>query len=135
MGKLKTAKRFAVGATVAAAAGYVAGILTAPKSGKETREDLRDNFDNGRARLEQQLKELHTELGGLIDKASKRGEALGWRARRELKDRAAVATATKQKLREVLSAVHDGEADDKDLSKAIKEARKAIDHLRKFIQN
>lgn len=33
--------KFAVGALVAAAAGFVAGILTAPKSGKETREDLK----------------------------------------------------------------------------------------------
>ncbi len=135
MGKLKTAKRFAIGATAAAAAGYVAGLLTAPKSGRETREDIMDNVDHSRAKVEQQLKDLHTELSGLIDKASQQGEALGWRARRELKDRAAAASETKQKLREVLSAIHDGEADDKDLSKAVKEARKAIDHLRKFLQS
>lgn len=33
--------KFALGALVGAAAGLVAGFLTAPKSGKETREDLK----------------------------------------------------------------------------------------------
>ncbi len=34
--------KFALGAVVAAAAGFVAGILTAPKSGKETRDEIKD---------------------------------------------------------------------------------------------
>ncbi|MCA1806602.1 MAG: YtxH domain-containing protein, partial [Actinobacteria bacterium] len=34
--------KFAIGAVFAAAAGYVTGILTAPKSGKETRKDIHD---------------------------------------------------------------------------------------------
>ena len=34
--------RFAIGAIVGAGAGIVAGILTAPKSGKETRADLKE---------------------------------------------------------------------------------------------
>lgn len=33
--------QFIIGALIAAAAGAVAGILTAPKSGKETRADLK----------------------------------------------------------------------------------------------
>ena len=33
--------KFALGALFGAAAGFVAGILTAPKSGKETREDIK----------------------------------------------------------------------------------------------
>jgi gas vesicle protein len=33
--------KFALGALFGAAAGLVAGILTAPKSGKETREDIK----------------------------------------------------------------------------------------------
>jgi gas vesicle protein len=37
-----TKGKFAIGALLGAAAGFVAGILTAPKSGKETREDIKD---------------------------------------------------------------------------------------------
>jgi gas vesicle protein len=36
---MKTSK-FAIGALIGAAAGVVAGIMTAPKSGKETRDDI-----------------------------------------------------------------------------------------------
>lgn len=34
--------KFALGAIIGAAAGIVAGLLTAPKSGKETRADIKD---------------------------------------------------------------------------------------------
>ena len=37
--------KFALGALVGAAAGVVAGMLTAPKSGKETRTDLKRKAD------------------------------------------------------------------------------------------
>ena len=42
----KTAQRFAVGVGIAAAAGLAAGILFALKSGKETREDLKNKAVN-----------------------------------------------------------------------------------------
>lgn len=38
--KIKTVKKFAIGTTLGAFAGAVSGILLAPKSGKETREDI-----------------------------------------------------------------------------------------------
>lgn len=34
--------KFALGAVIAALTGFAAGLLTAPKSGKETREDIKD---------------------------------------------------------------------------------------------
>jgi len=34
--------KFALGALIAAATGFAAGLLTAPKSGKETRNDIKD---------------------------------------------------------------------------------------------
>jgi gas vesicle protein len=42
-----TFKRVAIGSAVAAAAGYVAGVLTAPKSGKATRKDVQENEHEG----------------------------------------------------------------------------------------
>lgn len=39
--RIKTAQRFAVGIGIVAAAGVATGIVFAPKSGKETREDLK----------------------------------------------------------------------------------------------
>lgn len=34
--------KFAIGALIGVAAGFITGILTAPKSGKETRQDIKE---------------------------------------------------------------------------------------------
>jgi gas vesicle protein len=39
---MMTKGKFVVGALIGAAAGLVAGLLTAPKSGKETRADIKE---------------------------------------------------------------------------------------------
>lgn len=39
---MKKGTKYALGTAVAAGIGYVAGILTAPKSGKETRQNIQD---------------------------------------------------------------------------------------------
>jgi predicted nucleic acid-binding Zn-ribbon protein len=56
------------------------------------------------------------------------------KAKAEYEDLADKAGSAKQKTRELLSAIHEGDADDKDLRKAIKEASKAIDHLKSFMK-
>ncbi len=38
----KNTKKLAIGTLIAGAAGFLAGILTAPKSGKETRADIKE---------------------------------------------------------------------------------------------
>ena len=130
----KRTKRLAVGTVIAAAAGYVAGILTAPKSGKETRSDIKEAADRTYTTAEKELKVLHTELNQLIDEARTHGTELSGVAKENLEKAMVVAKTAKEKTRELLSAVHEGGADDKDLEKAIKEGRKAIDHLKTFIK-
>jgi len=44
------------------------------------------------------------------------------------------AKVAKEKAREILSAVHEGDADDKDLKKAVDEASKAVAHLRTYLK-
>ena len=48
---------FLLGTVVAAAAGIVAGVLTAPKSGKETRADLRATAQDLRDGAEDKAKD------------------------------------------------------------------------------
>lgn len=130
MGK---AKKFALGTLFAAAAGYLAGILTAPKSGKETREDIKDATAKGVAEAEKQLKKLHTEMSTVLNKAKDEASSLKGKAREDLDAAIAKAFGVKEKAREVLSAVHEGKADDKELKKAIEDATKSIEHLKKYI--
>jgi gas vesicle protein len=127
-------KKWAIGALIAAAAGYVAGILTAPKSGKETREDIKDAAEKGISEAEKQLKKLHTQLASLMNEAKDRATTLQGAAQKELQGVIDKTNVAKEKARELLSASHEGSADDKDLQKAIDEANKAIDHLKKYLK-
>ena len=131
MGK---AKNFAIGTAIAAVAGYVAGVLTAPKSGKETREDIRTNASKGVVEAEKELKKLHTELAGLLDESKKKKDELGADASKELSSLVDKAKDTKEKARTLLSAIHEGDAQDKDLKKAIADANKAIDHIKSYLK-
>ncbi len=127
-------KRLAIGSGIAAAAGYIAGILTAPKSGKETRADVKKATNETIAQAEKDLKRLHTELGKVIDEARIKGDKLSAKAKNELADLVDKAKDSKEKVREVISAVHEGDAEDIDLKKAVKEANTALDHLREFLK-
>jgi gas vesicle protein len=130
----KNIKRFALGAAIAAAAGYAAGILTAPKSGKETRADIQQKAIAGKVEAEKQLKKLHTQLNSSISEAKDRASDLKGRAKTELDDAADKAMKAKEKARDILSALHEGDADDKDLSKAVKEAQVALEHLKAYLK-
>lgn len=130
----KNTGKFAIGALVAGAVGYVAGILTAPKSGKETRKDIHDAAVKAKTEAEKKLKELHSELSKLIDKGAKEVQTLKEKAKKELDGALKKAGESRQKAREVLSAVRDGQADDRDLQKAIEDVRESIDHLNAYLK-
>ncbi|HVW23390.1 MAG TPA: YtxH domain-containing protein [Candidatus Saccharimonadales bacterium] len=130
----KTAKRFAIGTAVAGVAGYVAGILTAPKSGKQTRADIKDTADKTINEAEKQLKAMHTELNKLLEEAKKQGGKLSGQAQKDLDVLLEKTKDTKEKAREMISAIHEGDAEDKDLAKAIKQANAAIDNLKTYLK-
>lgn len=132
--KRKNLKRLAVGTGVAAAAGYVAGLLTAPKSGRETRRDIKNAANQRMAQAEKELKKLHTELDKLIKEANAKRTKLSQKAQTELTKVVTKSQDTKEKVREVLSAIHEGDANDKDLQKAVKEARAAAKHLKSYLK-
>lgn len=131
MGK---AKNFAIGTAVAALAGYVAGVLTAPKSGKETRNELKSSAQKNITDAEKELKKLHTELACLLDESKEKKDQLGESASKELSSLVDKAKETKEKARTLLSAIHEGDAQDKDLKKAIADANKAIDHIKSYLK-
>lgn len=129
----KTGKNFALGAVFAAVAGYIAGILTAPKSGKETREDIKNVAEQTIGEVEDKLKAAHSELNILLDKAKAKTGDLKGQAQKELNGATTLAEKAKEKVRMAISSVHEGESSDKDLQKALTEAEKSIEHLKKFI--
>jgi gas vesicle protein len=129
-----TVKKVAIGGAIAGLLGYLAGLLTAPKSGKDTRQDIKDNANKGLAEAEKELKKLHTQLDVAITQAKEQKGKLGARAQKELNELIDKAKDSKEKAREVLSAVHEGEAEDKDLAKAVKQANNALANLKKYLK-
>lgn len=125
---------FAIGTIVAAGAGYLAGILTAPKSGRETRKDIQANAQKAKSEAERKLKQAQGEMTKLIDEATVEVKKAGDKANVEVKKALETAGKVRQKTRELLSAVHEGEAEDHDLQKAIDEVKQATTHLKKYIE-
>jgi gas vesicle protein len=126
-------KNVAIGAVLAGVVGYAAGILTAPKSGKETRKDIADKAVQTKREAEKRLKELHSQLNDLIEKGKKASSDMSDAAKAEWEKLAAVAVASKDKVKAVLSSIHEGGADDKDLQKAISDASSAVDNLKAYL--
>ena len=128
-------KKWAIGALVAAVVGYLAGILTAPKSGKETREDIKDTANRVVSEAEKQLKKLHSEMNVVIDQVKKKVESKSGTAKEEVHKALETAKEKQDKVKELLSALRDGGAsDDPELAKGLKDAKSALDHLKKFVK-
>jgi gas vesicle protein len=131
--KKKTVRVFAVGSSVAAAAGFLAGVLTAPKSGKEIRGDIKKASDRSRQEAEGELKQLNSDLNKVIKQAGNKKTAISGRAEGELKNLVDKGEGANAKVREILSAIHEGDAQDQDLKRAIKSANNALEHLKDYL--
>lgn len=127
-------RKFALGAVIAGVAGYVTGILTAPKSGKDTRKDIKDNVDRSLVEAERELKKLHTELASKLEEVKVVSLKFSGKAKKEVDSSINKARDAKEKVREMLSAIHEGDADNEDLQLAIKEANQALAHIKDYFK-
>lgn len=120
-------------ALLAAGLGYAIGLLTAPKSGKETRRDIKRNARRAALATEKHLKVVYADLSHLARDVKRDVKS----AKQSVAERAQTAleqaNETKKRVREVLSAFHEGESDDLELQQAVREAEAAIAHLRTFL--
>ncbi|MGA3150256.1 MAG: YtxH domain-containing protein [Candidatus Saccharimonadales bacterium] len=134
MSKEHTGRKLALGTVVAGAVGYVTGILTAPKSGKATRQELAGTAEDVKKNAEQQLQDLNKDLNGLINETKKKTVALGAQARKEFDETVVKAKDAQNKASSVLKAVKAGEAEDPQLNRAIKQAKLAKKSLGKYLK-
>lgn len=128
-------RKLAIGALLAGVVGYVTGILTAPKSGKETREDIADKAEDIKLSVEEQLQNAHDELSELIKSAKSKTLALGAKAREEFNEAVVTAKDAQNKTSHLLKAVRAGEADDPQLNKSLKQAKLAAKNLSKYFKS
>ena len=130
----KTTKRVIIGTAAGLAAGYVVGLLTAPKSGKDTRQDIKDVSTKAWRAAEIKLKKLYSDMSDLIDQATKKAKQLSGRSKEKLNELVDDTKEAQQKVKEVISAIHDGDADDPELDSAVKQANDAIKHLANYMK-
>lgn len=130
-----TGEKALVALVIGAAAGYVAGILTAPKSGKETREDIKVAANKVKKSAIEKYEHVRTDLNGAIEDAKLKAKDLSDKGRKELDVLVEKGKTAQGKASDVFTAVKQGAADDKDLDKAVHEVKKAKDHLVKFLKN
>lgn len=108
--------------------------MTAPKSGKETREDIKNAANKARLELERKLKELNADLSDSIDKAKVKAANLKGKAKTEIDKSIEKATKAKEKVRVMISAIHEGDAEDPELKKALADAKNALKNLETYIR-
>jgi len=61
--------KFAVGALFGAAAGFITGILTAPKSGKETREELKAKAEKAKSEAGKKAEQVASKATDMTNDA------------------------------------------------------------------
>lgn len=133
MSKSNKTRNVAVGALFVGLLGYAAGLLTAPKSGRETRKDIQNKALQAKSEMEKRLKSLHTELDKLIAQGKKNSSKFSAAAKKDWGVAVESAIVARDKLKTVLSAIHEGDAEDKDLKKALKQAEEAVENLKAFL--
>jgi len=110
-----------------ALAGFVAGILSAPRSGKRTRDKLKNAADI--KTIEKELKGVYEETKQDLSQLSKDYPKLTERLR-EARDE---ALSSQAKVKEILKDVAGKASSDADLSAALKESKKALNSLKKYL--
>lgn len=130
---MKKGEKFFLTALIASITGYVAGILTAPKSGKETRKDIHDKAQKAKIDSEKKLRELYGELTATIKTVEAKARTLKGTAKGELTELLDKAVGVKERTKHVISSVREGDNDDQDLQQASEDIRKAIDHLKSYV--
>ena len=126
--------KLAFGALLAGLTGFVTGILFAPKSGQETRGEIKQAAHKASDTITQKAKQAQTHLAQLITKAE--AQLTQTKAATSDQGRKLVSQAkrTKTQVGTVAKAVKAGKASDKDLDAAVKKAKAAISSLKTYLK-
>jgi gas vesicle protein len=133
--KQNTGRKMAASALVAGVAGYIGGLLTAPKSGKETRKQLIEDGESLKVSTEEQLQKANEELKVLLKDAKTKTVALSGQAREEFNEAVIRAKDAQNKATTTIKALKNGEAEDPELNKAVKQATQAAKNLKKYFKS
>jgi gas vesicle protein len=107
--------------------GYVAGLLTAPRSGQRTRKRLQKSVNI--QQIEREFKSIYSENKDLLNKVSKIPKFNS--KFKEIENR---TRTSQKKIKNILSSLHGQDNLDEDLEAALSRAKESLNELRKFIK-
>ena len=81
-----TRTKFTIGALIGAAAGIVAGFLTAPKSGRETRADIKSKAEELKNQAAQKADEAKAKVGDVADAVKAKADDYKERGEKAVRD-------------------------------------------------
>ena len=119
------------GGVIGVLIGAIGGILFAPKSGKETRKDIKEAAHKANSEAEAKLKQLHGELMEKVAEAKQMAAEYTGKAKDEIEDLQKRAEFTKQQVSELISSVREFEADDSEVDKALSEGKSLVEKITK----
>lgn len=130
----KKERNLAIGALLGAGIGYATGLLTAPRSGWRTRKKVVKSANKAKTDAEKQLKQLYTDLKTSLADGEKKLKSSKSKANKEFSTAVANTKVTKNKLKLLLTAIRNGDAEDPELKDMITEAKSAKANLAKFLK-
>lgn len=107
-------KKFGLGIILGAAAGVVTGILAAPKSGKETRDDIKKRATEAKGSAERKLKDAHKELDKVSREAKAKAKELQGKAKEEMDELSGKADVMKERVKGAITSIKSGDDDNDD---------------------
>ncbi len=113
------------GGIIGAVVGVVAGLLFAPRSGKETRQIIKTKAEKAAQAAEGELKKVFTELESALEASKEQLETLKGKAKEDYADLRKRAEVAQAKVKELIATVRDGDFTKEELDEIISEAKKA----------
>ncbi len=129
----KEVKKVGLALLVGVAAGYALGILTAPKSGKETRNDIKETGSKAYKAAEIKLKGSYEDLSAVIARATEQTKKFSLKSREQLDSLLASAHDAQGRVMQLIASVRSGDATKELLEDTIVAAEVAKDKLQDFI--
>jgi len=129
----KNSRNIVFGAVVIGAASYLAGILTAPKKGSETREDIRHASVNAKISLEKSLKKLYADSSRQIERALNVNHELTKQTKRELDLLIASVKHATEKIKIYLTSIRDGDIEEEEITLLLTDGRDNTERLKLFV--
>jgi gas vesicle protein len=129
----KSSRNLIIGAAALGAVSYIAGILTAPKKGSETIDDIRHASVKAKIGLEKSLKKLYSDSSKQIERALNVNQNLTAQTKKELDSLVSALKKVKESIKIYLTSIRDGDIEENEITLLLTDGRNNAQRLKLFV--